>query len=271
MGDDGLRDHRLERAVRRGEPHLRPPDEAARGSSLGKGGVAGCLWNGCLAVLVTALLMVIGAWAWLGAIGPAHYRSQARADLRASVTESASRLRKSAADGTLLYREIDQDVTGAPYRPRAWVRRQGDTVTVTARITGVAPAVLFGDTEVGGCYEFRVRPPEVSVRQLSDKGCSGTPDETSQLSAGTAAHVVAALRSAYRRAGAEAAYDDPVWRSRGIELAMRDLDFPGGRLVVRAWLTTNEWPLGRDCYEFRAQAGSVTAEKLTPGPCYRPL
>ncbi|MEU9449671.1 hypothetical protein [Streptomyces sp. NPDC048277] len=269
MGDDGLRDHRQERTVRRGEPRpLVPEDPTARGSSLGKGGAVGCLWNGCLAVLVTALLMVVGAWAWFGAIGPAHYRSQARADLRASVAGSVSRLRKSAADGTLLYTEIDQDMLGAPYRPHAWVRRQGSTVIVTAWVTGVAPAVFFGDTEVSGCYEFRVRPPAVSVRQLSDKGCAGASEETSRLSAEEAADVVAALRSAYAHGGPEAAYDDPVWRSRGVEPTRKYAET--GRLVVDAWLMTNEWPLGRDCYEFRARAGSVTARKLASGTCLAP-
>ena len=82
------------------------------------------------------------------------------------------------------------------------------------------------------------------------------------------AKVIKAGKLTFVVSGPKAAYDDPVWHSRGVEPTKRYLE--AGRLVVDAWLMTNEWPLGRDCYEFRAQAGSVTARKLASGTCLTP-
>ncbi|MER5526527.1 hypothetical protein ABT075_18320 [Streptomyces sp. NPDC002677] len=278
MGDDRLRAYRHERAVRQGELHrLVAEDQEVRGSSLGRGGAVGGLWNCCLAVLVGALLVVIGFWVWIGAVGPAYYRQQARADLRASAAEAGARLRKSAADGTLFGTEIDRDRIA----PVTKVRRQGRSVTVTARFTGGAPAVIWGRTETTGCYEFRVRPPAVSVHRLSDGGCGDLPSYPSQYSDGAyalrrtyrpsaevAADVVGELRAAYAQGSAAAVYGAAVWQTPGIR-------FLGGVqgadvATVRAWLSTGSDADARDCYEFDARPGSLTAEKLARHACDDP-
>ncbi|MFD3582213.1 hypothetical protein [Streptomyces sp. NPDC058683] len=268
MGDDRPRDHRLERTVRRGGPGpLIPEHRTARGSSLGKGGVAGGLWNCCLAVLVAALLVVCGCWVWVGAIAPAHYRQQARDAMRTSAAETAIRLRKSAADGTLLGTEIDRDViSGGPTTSGAkGVYRQGRTVTVIAEFTGIAPAAIMGTTEVTGCYEFDVRPPAVSMRGVSDQSCRDLAAQVYRPPAEVAADVVAELRAAFGRGGPAAASDAEVWSTRGIRLTARKT--AGGLLTARA-LLLRAGAAGPDCYEFRARAGSVTARKLSRQACY---
>ncbi|MGW7545338.1 hypothetical protein ACWGKQ_30145 [Streptomyces sp. NPDC054770] len=275
MGDDRLWDHRQERVVRRGEPGPPvPEDPTARGSSFGRGGPVGCLFNGCLAVLVAALLVVVGAWVWGGVLGH-HYRNQARARMRNAVAGAESRLRTSAADGTLLRTEIDRDVPGpatagdAPMKGGTkGVRRQGRTVTVTAEFMGIAPAVVMGTTEATGCYAFQVRPPAVSVRHLPDADCRDLPYQSWRPPAEVAADLVAELRAAVARGGPGAASTAEVWRTPGVTPTARKVT--GDLLTARALLSRNGVS-GPDCYEFRARPGSVTAGKRPRQACYDPL
>ncbi|MEU5596734.1 hypothetical protein [Streptomyces sp. NPDC020298] len=233
------------------------------GTSLGRGGVAGGLWNCCLAVLVVALLLVCGFWVWV-ARAPRHNESVARDDMRKSVAASTARLKASAADGVLLGTEIDRDVAGAPVRPLpADVRRRGRTVTVTARFMGVGPGFM-GSTEVTGCYRFRIVPPEVSVREVPAAACRDLRHDR-RPAVEIARDVVAELREALADGGPEAVGRAAVWQTPGIRI--QDQETVGGRSTVLAWVGTGT--AGSDCYAFAVDTVTVTAKEQSHNGCYR--
>lgn len=235
------------------------------GTSFGRGGAVRGLWNCCLAVLIAALLLVCAFWVWF-ALAPRHYESVARDDMRKSVAKSAARLRASAADGVLLYPEIARDLTGGPMMPLpADVRRQGKTVTVTARFTGTGPGFM-ASTEVTGCYRFLIVPPEVSVREVSAAAC-GDLGRDRRPSAEVARDVVTELRAALAKGGLPAVEGAAAWGTPGIRV--QDRETTQDRSTALVWVTGTG--VTSDCFEFTARThpATVTAKKQPHEGCYR--
>lgn len=230
----------------------------------------GCLINGCLGVLVLALVLVVGVMVSLWNTG-----REASAEARDQVTVSAEgtrdRLAKAAADGELLDTEIQRAVLNIGKTGEAIERRDG-RVTVTARFTGMVN-VGFGGTQAQGCYRFEVdtaaTPPPVSVRELADKACWFRSGRPYREPAAVAEDISAELRTAVAEGGPEGARSAEVWKTQGIEV--EDTEIRDGQLVALVRLSGGTGPQGEDCYEFRAKAkpGAVDAKKLKPDGCYR--
>ncbi|MFC7895485.1 hypothetical protein [Streptomyces sp. NPDC057381] len=139
------------------------------------GTAGGCLFNGCLAVLVLLLVCVIGLWVW-AATADDRAEGEARADLRSDAETRQEKLVEAGADGVLDDSEIARVFPrGKPAHGLVRVERRGPDVIVTAELLGVGPgAVLTGETLVTGCFAFTVTPkehghrgPEVTVRELA--------------------------------------------------------------------------------------------------------
>ncbi|MEU5534445.1 hypothetical protein [Streptomyces sp. NPDC020362] len=236
------------------------------GTSLGRGGVAGCLWNGCLAVLVLALVMVCGLWVWLW-LTPRRWEGEARDDMEKHVAEARSQLADSAADGSLLGTEIERDVHTGPMSGPVAVRRQGGTVTVTALLAGFGPGFM-NQTLTTGCYRFRVVPPRVTAAtRVPGSACGGRTRAAYRPSAEVADDVVTEVRAALAHGGLDAADRAEVWQTRGIDVVRKELS--KGRLTVTVRLLTGLGGYTADCYTFdvRQDPPSVTARKQAPGRC----
>ncbi|MET8806296.1 hypothetical protein [Streptomyces sp. NPDC004546] len=236
------------------------------GSSLGRGGVAGCLWNGCLAVLVLALLAVSGVWVWLS-LAPRHWEHEARDQMEKQMAETRARLADSAADGVLLGTEIDRDVHTAPMAGPAHVRRQSGTVTVTALLAGFGPG-LMGQTQTTGCYRFRVVPPRVTAARISGGACGGRAPAAHRRPAEVADDVAAEARATLDKGGLDAVRTAEVWRTPGIDVVR--MQFPKGRLIVTVRLLNRTGASSTaPCYAFRVRQDppSATAQRLAPSHC----
>ncbi|MGX1916101.1 hypothetical protein ACWIID_46110 [Streptomyces phaeochromogenes] len=231
----------------------------------------GCLINGCLGVLVLALVLVVGVMVSFWNTG-----REARAEARDQVTVSAEgargRLAKAAADGVLLDTEIQRAVRDLGKAGEAIERRAG-RVTVTARFVGQVNGILVGGAHDDGCYRFRigpaVYPPSVDVRELPDRACSFRSGKFYREPAAVADDIVIELRTALAEGGVESARTADVWKTMGVKV--QETEFRGGQLVAHVWLSGGTGPQGEDCYEFRAKAkpGAVSAKKLKPDGCYR--
>ncbi|WP_405905652.1 hypothetical protein OG742_06535 [Streptomyces sp. NBC_00828] len=226
----------------------------------------GCVLNGCLTVLVLMLVLVCGVWVWLET-APDRNEDQARDNMENSVAESKDRLTRAAADGTLLGTEIDRSVRSMN-KSAAYVRREGQRVTVTAELMGQGPGMFVGGTYVTGCYRFEVVARSVTADEVSEDSCRDLPAYRFRKPAEVAADVVVELRSALARGGLAAVQGAEVWGTAGVEV--EDQETEGGRLTALVWLSEED---GGDevCYEFRAQEKprTVTAKKLQPDGCYR--
>jgi hypothetical protein len=138
------------------------------------GTAGGCLFNGCLAVLVLLLVCVIGLWVW-AATADDRAEGQARADLRSAAESRQEKLAGAAADGVLEDSEIARVFPhGKPARGLVRIGRHGPDVIVTAELLGVGPGVfLTSETLVTGCFTFTVtleargHRGEVTIRELS--------------------------------------------------------------------------------------------------------
>lgn len=230
-----------------------------------------CLINGCLGVMVLALVAVVGVVAWIGTSGW-RYDSQARDDLEQSVERMRTALERAAADGALLGTEIDRAVVGYN-KPHAEVRRQGRTATVTVRLSTFVGAWFVGSGDADGCYRFTAVPsagsPSVSVREVPARSCLDRVRRPYRKPAEVADDVVVELRAEVARGGVEGAGAAQVWRTAGIRIEDTETGTGSGRLTALVWLDGGTGPGGKDCYEFRAARSSVTAKKLCPDGCYR--
>ncbi|WP_153537725.1 hypothetical protein [Streptomyces sp. RB17] len=236
------------------------------GSPLGRGGVAGCLWNGCLAVLVLALLVVSGVWLWLW-LAPRHWEHEARDQMEKQAAETRARLADSAADGVLLGTEIDRDVHPGPMAARAQVRRHGGTVTVTALLAGLGPGFM-GPTQTTGCYRFRVVAHRVTTAHVPDEACGGRTPTAYRPPAEVADDVITEARAALDEGGLDAVRVAAVWRTPGIDVVR--MEFPTGQLIVTARLRHDVGvSLATYCYSFRVRQHppSVAARNLAPSRC----
>lgn len=138
------------------------------------GTAGGCLFNGCLAVLVSLLVCVIGLWVW-AATADDRAEGQARADLRSAAETRQEKLAGAAADGVLADSEITRVFPrGKPAQGLVRIGRHGPDVIVTAELLGVGPGVfLASETLVTGCFTFTVTPEarghrgEVIIRELA--------------------------------------------------------------------------------------------------------
>ncbi|MEU9959530.1 hypothetical protein [Streptomyces sp. NPDC050982] len=229
----------------------------------------GCLINGCLGVLVLALVLVVGVMVSFWNTG-----REAEADARDQVTETVdgarARLARAAADGVLLDTEIERAVQNVGKTNEA-VERRGGRVTVTARFIGFVN-VGFGGSQASGCYRFDVgraagADPTVGVRELPDKACLFQSGRPYREPVAVAEDITIELRTAVSDGGPEGARSAEVWKTSGIELA--DSEIKDGQLVALVRLSGGTGPQGEDCYEFRAAKSSVTAKKLKPDGCYR--
>ncbi|NGO06359.1 hypothetical protein G5C60_01340 [Streptomyces sp. HC44] len=229
----------------------------------------GCLINGCLTVLVLALVVVIGVMAWIGTRGW-RYENQARDDLKASVDRTRAALARAAADGILLGTEIDRAVVGFT-KSRPEVRRQARTVTVTMRLSASVGAWFVGAGDAAGCYRFETVPsagsPSVSVREVPERTCLDRSPWPDRKPAEVADDVVVELRAAVARDGVEGAGTAHVWQTSGIRI--EDRETVSGQLTTLAWLHGGTGFGSKVCYEFRVTQSSVTAELLKPDGCYR--
>ncbi|WP_406356830.1 hypothetical protein [Streptomyces sp. NBC_00658] len=226
----------------------------------------GCVLNGCLTVLVIALVLVGGVVVWV-MTAPGRYEDQAQDNLESSAAVAKDRLTQAAADGTLLGTEIDRSVRSMN-KAAAYVRREGQRVTVTAELMGQGPGMFVGGTYVTGCYRFEVVARSVTADEVSRDSCRDLPAYRFRKPAEVAADVVVELRSALARGGLAAVQGAEVWGTAGVEV--EDQETEGGRLTALVWLSEED---GGDevCYEFRAQGKprTVTAKKLQPDGCYR--
>ncbi|MFD8542047.1 hypothetical protein [Streptomyces rubrogriseus] len=139
------------------------------------GTAGGCVFNGCLGVLVLLLVCVIGLWVW-AATADDRAEGEARADLRSGAETRQETLVGAAADGVLDDSEIARVFShGKPAHGLVRIERHGPDVIVTAELLGVGPGVfLTSETLVTGCFTFTVTPkerghrgPEVTIRELT--------------------------------------------------------------------------------------------------------
>ncbi|MGW4027190.1 hypothetical protein [Streptomyces sp. NPDC005009] len=144
-------------------------DEARSGTA------GGCLFNGCLAVLVLLLVCIIGLWVW-AATADDRAEGEARADLRSGAETRQEKLVGAAADGVLDDSEIARVFPrGKPAQGLVRIERHGPDVIVTAELLGVGPGVFLpSETLVTGCFTFTVTPEgrghrgsEVIIRELA--------------------------------------------------------------------------------------------------------
>ncbi|MEU1195324.1 hypothetical protein ABZ446_03770 [Streptomyces sp. NPDC005813] len=230
----------------------------------------GCMLNGCLAVLMTALVLVLfGMWRLSTAPGRADDR--ARHTMEESVDRSRDRLSRAAGDGALLGTEIDRTLgTGNGRADAPEVRRRGRRVTVTARFAQQGSGWFAGSTR--GCYRFEVvpasAPPPVSVHELPYTACREPVSPPAPRSpAAVAADVVVELRAALARGGFMAVQTAEVWQTYGVHLV--DQKVADGQLSDLVLLSAgaNE----QVCYEFRArrETDTVTSEQSTMDDCRR--
>ncbi|MET7365647.1 hypothetical protein ABZS61_07415 [Streptomyces sp. NPDC005566] len=133
----------------------------------------GCLFNGCLAVLVLLLVCFIGLWGW-AATADGRAEGRARADVRSAAEARQERLVAAAADGVLDDSEIARILPrGDPAQGLVSIERQGPDLIVRAELLGVGPGVfLTSETFVTGCFAFDVAldgepKPAVTVRELA--------------------------------------------------------------------------------------------------------
>ncbi|MEV0449425.1 hypothetical protein [Streptomyces sp. NPDC050600] len=153
------------------------PDATAR---TGRGAALGCLGRGCLSVLFTLLVLVVGCWIWL-ATQPGRDEAAARENLNASVERHRRALAATAADGTLGDAEITSAFPPAkPARGLVRITRQGGTTSVLAGLLGIGPARTFifvNETYAVGCFAFDVtlptgQAPRVTTRELPAESCA---------------------------------------------------------------------------------------------------
>ncbi|MEU9852521.1 hypothetical protein [Streptomyces sp. NPDC047974] len=156
----------------------------ARRPQVQAGTPGGCLFNGCLTVLVLLLAAVFGGLVWLET-RPARAEALAREDLRENVATHRERLGDAAANGSLPDGEI-AEVFGGAAKPAAGfvgATRQGETVTVIAGLAGQGEAagIPFPNRRwVTGCYAFEVPAPasgapRPSLRELPPEACVVRP------------------------------------------------------------------------------------------------
>ncbi|MEU0196845.1 MULTISPECIES: hypothetical protein [unclassified Streptomyces] len=133
----------------------------------------GCLFSGCLAVLVLLLVCFMGLWIW-AATADDRAEGKARADVRSAAEARQGRLVAAAADGVLDDSEIARIFPREkPAQGLVSIERQGRDPIVTAELLGMGPGVfLAGETHVTGCFAFEValggKPkPAVTVRELT--------------------------------------------------------------------------------------------------------
>ncbi|MFD6287793.1 hypothetical protein [Streptomyces sp. NPDC060205] len=231
----------------------------------------GCLFKGCLAVLVLVLVWVVVVLVSFWNTGR-EADADARDRVREAVDGARAQLARSATDGVLLDTEIQRAVWNTNKQAALTERREG-RVTITARFTGMVN-VGFGGTQATGCYRFEVVPaepdPSVGVRELPAEACRVRSVRPYREPAAVAKDIVTELRTAVAARGPQGARSAEVWSTPGVELA--DSEVKGGRLVALARLSDGAGPYGRDCYEFRAERGqpaAVTGKKLEPAGCDR--
>jgi hypothetical protein len=120
-----------------------------------------------MTVLALVTLLYAG-FLWLQHSTSESNEDKTRTYLRELVADTGSRLRSSAADGTLTGTEIDRDMRAAD-TTFFDVRRQGRSVTVTVRIAVGGPGIWMGHTVATSCYRFRIVPPSVVTREVPEK------------------------------------------------------------------------------------------------------
>lgn len=233
--------------------------------------------NGCLAVLTTALVLVLfGMW-WLStASGRADGRARER--MKESVEQTRDLLSRAASDGSLLGTEIDRSTRGGNGKASAAeVRRHGRRVTVTESFAIVGGGWYGGSAS--GCYRFDLvpasSPPPVSVHELPKAVCRDRSATTGYRDpAAVAADVVVELRAAVTRGGLTGVQNASVWQTGGIVRTGQETK--RGQLITLALLSRGpggvvKVPADRDCYEFRAgeKPVTVTTRKLGPDGCDR--
>ncbi|PSM44721.1 hypothetical protein C6Y14_00855 [Streptomyces dioscori] len=231
----------------------------------------GCLFKGCLAVPVLALVCVVVVMVSFWNTGR-EADAEARDQVEEAVDNTRARLARSAADGVLLDTEIQRAVRNFNKTTPLTERRER-RVTVTARFAGMVN-VGFGGTHADGCYRFDVVPatavPSVAVRELPGKDCLVRSDRSFREPSAVAEDIVAELRTAMASGGPEAARTAEVWSTLGVELA--DSEIRSGQLIALVRLSGSVGPQGEDCFEFRArraQPAAVTVKKLKPDGCHR--
>ncbi|WP_406471653.1 hypothetical protein [Streptomyces sp. NBC_01615] len=232
----------------------------------------GCVLNGCLAVLMTALVLVLlGMWRLSTASGRADGRARER--MKESVEQTRDLLSQAASDGSLLGTEIDRSTRGGNGKASAAeVQRHGRRVTVTEPFAIVEGGWYSGSAS--GCYRFDLvpasSPPPVSVHELSDALCRDRSATTRYRDpAAVAADVVVELRAAVTRGGLTGVQNASVWQTGGIVRTGQETKH--GQLITLALLSRGLGPADRDCYEFRAgeKPVTVTTRKLGPDGCDR--
>ncbi|WP_328492874.1 hypothetical protein OHS59_09125 [Streptomyces sp. NBC_00414] len=232
----------------------------------------GCLFKGCLAVPVLALVLVVIVMVSFWNTG-----RRAEAEARDQVTEAVgaarARLARAAADGVLLDTEIQRALLDKAAYTGKGVRRSEGRVTVTAPFVGQVVGNLVGGAYTQGCYRFEIvmtkASSPVDVRELPYQACLGRRDRHPEEPAAVARDIAAELRTAVTGHGQEGARVAEVWRTGGVEI--EDHEVKDGQLVLLVWLSGGTGPRGDDCYEFRVKERPthVTTRKLKPDGCYR--
>ncbi|MEU1268461.1 hypothetical protein [Streptomyces sp. NPDC005799] len=195
-----------------------------------------------------------------------HDRHAALDRMEDAVTATKSRLERSAVDGELLGTEIDRDLMVNEHRdaPLHEVRRVGRVVTVVAQFTGNRPGLVWGTSEVTGCYRFRSVPPSVSVSRLPDQDCRHLPYPY-HAPATVARDVVTEVRTSVARGGLRAVPAADVWSTPGLQLVAMET----GKGRFAAYTDLLQFLDAPQCYEFRARGGAstVTARHVPQQQC----
>ncbi|MFF6994722.1 hypothetical protein ACFY93_07125 [Streptomyces sp. NPDC008313] len=229
----------------------------------------GCLLKGFLAVMVSALVLVVGV---IVSVTVSLRTGEGRADdrMRDQVREHARHTRdelaRGAADGRLLDTEIDRAAGGQWKRSAADVRGRGRHITLTVSFREAGGGWFGG--QASGCYRYEVDSRAVSFDSIPEETCRALPPPRRRAPEAVAADVVVELRAALKRGGPDGARSAPVWTTPGIDV--EDSEVTEGGLTVLAWLD-DAGPGVRVCYGFRARTSTrtVTAERLKPGGCHR--
>lgn len=196
------------------------------------------MWNGCLAVLMTALVLVLfGMWRLSTASGRADGRARER--MKESVEQTRDLLSQAASDGSLLGTEIDRSTRGGNGKASAAeAQRHGRRVTVTEPFAIVEGGWYSGSAS--GCYRFDLvpasSPPPVSVHELSDALCRDRSATTRYRDPRRGRRdVVVELRAAVTRGGLTGVQNASVWQTGGIVRTGQETKH--GQLITLALLS----------------------------------
>ncbi|MER5889721.1 hypothetical protein ABT160_38340 [Streptomyces sp. NPDC001941] len=144
----------------------------------------GCLFNGCLGLAMTLVLLLTGilVWQWTQ---PARDRAAAEQDLARRLHDRTAALRAAARDGAVSDQEL-VEVFGRdkPAPGLVGLDRRSGGLTAYAQLAGLGPPRTFifvTEETVTGCYAFRIDGRDVTVDERPTAQCALPPRQGGSL------------------------------------------------------------------------------------------